>query len=915
MLTISKALSSSQARTYHAKEFISAEQNYWKQDGAVVGEWHGRLAERFGLSGPVSEEHFSRLAEGQHPLTGEQLVRHRVVQEYERNDGSKVAPVEHRAGWDATFSAPKSVSLTALVGGDDRVREAHRAAVDTALSELERYTQARLGGNRPAETTGAFVVAKFEHDTARPVDGYAAPQLHTHAVIFNVTERENDQTRALQERALFESQQFATAVYQSELTYRLRSLGYEIASGRSGAPEIKGYSQEYLDASSPRSQQIRAYLERGGFEGHEAAQIAAHSTRDSKKAVSVGEAVAAHRKLAAEFGHQADRVVEQAQQRALKPEPEHQAMRQSPHQAVTYARDRNFEREAVVDERRLYRDALRRGMGNLTLTQIRSALDERMASGEFQIASRKIYASARQFTTEEMIRSEKEVIAWVIDGQNRNKQIASIQQVVHITNANAHLNAAQRRVVEEVLLSRDQIQGLQGTAGTGKTTALSVIHRGAEAAGYSVDGFAPTSRAANQLREAGIPADTLQGFLARNRSRAGDRDERHLYFLDESSLSSTRQMRDFLRRIGDQDRVLLIGDTRQHQAVEAGKPFEQLQQAGMRTAHLDQIIRQRDPELRRAVEYLAQGDTETGLALLQEQDRIREVPNKQDRIREIARSFADAPTGTLIVSPDNASRRQINEAVRAELQQRGLLNCNEQSVSVLAPRSEFTGADRAWASQYEVGDVLRYRRGSGKHSLAAGTYAEVVNVQPEHHQITVRRSDGLEVSYDPSRLKGVDTYKSITIQLAVGDRVQFTAPMKDLRVANREQGIVETLSPEGRASIHLDSGRNVSLNPQQMRHLDHGYAVTSHSSQGLTADRVLVHVDTGVYPELVSDRFAYVSISRASQDATLYTNSVERLGELVSRSQGKSSALETSQKIGVKPQLINHLASGQGLAV
>jgi ATP-dependent exoDNAse (exonuclease V) alpha subunit len=139
--------------------------------------------------------------------------------------------------------------------------------------------------------------------------------------------------------------------------------------------------------------------------------------------------------------------------------------------------------------------------------------------------------------------------------------------------------------------------------------------------------------------------------------------------------------------------------------------------------------------------------------------------------------------------------------------------------------------------------------------------------------------------------------------------------MKDLRVANREQGTVEALSPEGHASIQLDSGRKVSLNPEQMRHLDHGYAVTSHSAQGLTADRVLVHVDTGIHPELVSDRFAYVSVSRASQDATLYTNSLERLGELVSRSHGKSSALETTQKIGVKPQLINHLASGQGLAV
>ena len=133
--------------------------------------------------------------------------------------------MEHRAGWDATFSAPKSVSLTALVGGDIRVREAHRESVRVALGELERYTQARIGNVHAPETTGKFIAATFEHDTARPVDGYAAPQLHTHAVIFNMTERENGQTRALQERSLFQSQQYATSVYRSELAMRLQESG------------------------------------------------------------------------------------------------------------------------------------------------------------------------------------------------------------------------------------------------------------------------------------------------------------------------------------------------------------------------------------------------------------------------------------------------------------------------------------------------------------------------------------------------------------------------------------------------------------------------------------------------------------------------------------------------------------------
>src|SRR5205823_3864452 len=176
--------------------------------GVIAGEWQGRLAAGLGLTGAVSEEEFARLGQGQHPKSGEQLVRQRASYEYTDANGKRVKTMEHRAGWDATFSAPKSVSLTALVGGDDRVREAHRESVAVALDELERYTQARLGGNLPAETTGKWVAAKFEHDSARPVDGYAAPQLHTHVVFFNLTEVEGGEARALQPRELYKTQQY-----------------------------------------------------------------------------------------------------------------------------------------------------------------------------------------------------------------------------------------------------------------------------------------------------------------------------------------------------------------------------------------------------------------------------------------------------------------------------------------------------------------------------------------------------------------------------------------------------------------------------------------------------------------------------------------------------------------------------------
>jgi conjugative relaxase-like TrwC/TraI family protein len=807
--------------------------------------------------------------------------------------------VEHRAGWDATFSAPKSVSLTALVGSDHRVREAHGQAVNVALSELERYTQARLGGNRPAETTGELVAAKFEHDTARPVDGYAAPQLHTHAVIFNVAERSDGTTRALQPQGLFDSQQFATAVYQSELTFRLRGLGYEIESGRSGAPEIRGYSQEYLDASSPRSQQIREHLEKTGYQGPEAAQIAAHSTRDRKEIHSPAEVLAAHRQIAAEFGNQADKVVMEARRRAQEYAHEHdrESSQQVARQAVTYARDRSFEREAVTDERDLYRDALRRGMSETTYSQVRAGFEARIAAGEFQLVTGQKHDSGRSFTTAETIRAEKEILRRMQQGQGRAEQIMSIQSAVAHTQKQQHLNVGQRTAAEEILTSRDVVQGLEGRAGVGKTTLLKSVGEAAEKRGYVVEGFAPTSRAANQLRDAGISADTLQGFLV----RAGQpNSDRHLYMLDESSLASTKQVRDFLVKLESGDRVLLIGDTRQHQGVEAGKPFEQLVNAGMKTTQLDQIVRQRAaPELLKAVEHLSRGEVAEGVALLEQQGRVTEIADAQQRIGAIARSYAANPDNTIVVSPDNASRRQINQAVRSELQALGTVATEDHAMRVLAPRSDMTGADRTWAARYAVDDVLHYPRGSQDIGIEKQSYTRIIATEPKDNLLTVQKEDGTTVTYNPARLYGVTIYRELEREFAVGDRLSFTAPSKELGVANRDLGTVEQIASNGQLTVRMDNGKFVAFDADQMRHFDHGYTVTSHSSQGLTADRVLVNIDTNVHPELINPRFAYVSVSRAAHDAHVFTNNAASLTTSLGHSVTKASAIEMEPGIAI----------------
>jgi conjugative relaxase-like TrwC/TraI family protein len=893
MLTISKPLSAGQAQTYHQKEFSAKEQNYWSQRGVIAGEWQGRLAGQFGLAGTVSAEDFAKLSQGQHPQTGEQLVRQRASYEYQDADGKTIKTMEHRAGWDATFSAAKSVSLTALVGGDERVREAHRESVRVALDQLEHYAQARIGGNHPPETTGKFIAAKFEHDTARPVDGYVAPQLHTHAVVFNITERDNGQPRAIQPQSLFASQQFATAIYQSELTYRLRQLGYEITTGRSGAPEIKGYTQEYLDASSPRSQQIREYLERTGRSGKESAEIAAHSTRDRKGIHSPGEVMAAHRKLAADFGHQAEAVVHAARERSQnqgKPVNSFERVRES----LTFSRDKNFEREAVVDERALIRDGLRRGMGEITHGQVRANLDARLASGEFQIVERLQGVPGRQFTTARTIEAEHEILRRMREGQNEVQSVLSRPHAIAVADQYVHLNSAQKSVVEDVLSSPDRIQGIQGFAGAGKTTTLAVIRSAAETQGYEVEGLAPTSRAARQLNEAGIEAGTLQGFLAR--AANPDRpEEKRFYFVDESSLSSTNQIREFLSRIGPNDRVLLIGDIRQHQGVEAGRPFEQLQEAGMRTAKLDEIVRQKNPALKSAVELLATGQVSAALDALQQQGHVKEIPNSEERVRAIAKCYVESPENTLIVSPDNASRQELNAAVRQELKATGTIAPEDHTFLVLVQRQDLTGAERSWASQYEINDVVRYARGSKAIGIGAGAYATVVAINPAANQLTVEKANQELATYDPRRLTGVSVYQEIDREFSVGDRIQFTAPDKSLGVANRDMAAIDVIHPDGRLSARLDNNRQIEFCASEHRHFDHGYAVTSHSAQGLTAERVLVNADTGVHPDLINSRFGYVSISRASHQATLFTDDAAKLRPQLGADVSKTSALEINQ--------------------
>jgi conjugative relaxase-like TrwC/TraI family protein len=680
MMTMSRAISAGQALDYYQQEFTNSKDNYYSEAGEVIGRWSGRLADEWELRGEVTSEQYERLVAGQDPRTGEQLVQAVTARDTVNAYGEQVTTAEHRAGWDATISAPKSVSLAALVGDDERVKVAHRESVNEALKGFEEYLQARGGGDKPSITTGKMVAAQFEHTSSRPdrTNGYAAPQLHTHVVVFNMTQTEDaGKVRSVQPLELFRSQKYATAIYRAHLAEKLQGLGYEIeVDPRTGAPEIKGFSEAYLQESSPRreevlkeAEQIKERLEREGITVTDNAGLkhaAAHNDRASKH---YDRAEMRERALAMDARHdgQAQSLVAQARER----EPFRLAQDQittRAQEAVTFARDNAVEREAVADMREVMTDALRRNLGRTTYEAVTTELRRRQELGEFIDIMRD--PRSPEITTRRMLQMEQDNIQTVMHGKGSSLAVVRASRVEDVVansaqNHQLKLNANQQSALETILSSEDQILGMQGGAGTGKTTVLSVLREAAEKEGYQVRGFAPTTRAAKQLGESGIQTETLQKFLRR---RQEPTTSKQLFVLDESSLASTKQLHKFFGRLDAEDKVLLVGDVRQHQAVEAGSPFEQLQKHGMTTAQLNEIVRQRDPELKQTVAKLSVRNIREAVAELESRGKVIEIRSERERFERMAQDYCKQPTNTLVISPANRERAQLNSLIHQQLQ-------------------------------------------------------------------------------------------------------------------------------------------------------------------------------------------------------------------------------------------------------
>lgn len=965
-----------------AAHYFEKTDDYYAKEGHR-GIWQGAGAERLGLSGGVERDAFKDLLEGKLP-NGE-VARKRMPKMQKDGKDSK-----ERLGIDFTFSAPKSVSIAALVNGDERLIKAHDEAVSAALSQLEARALARkkVKGVSFRQHTANLVFATFRHELSRTQD----PQLHTHSIAMNLTQRDDGQWVALTNDEVLKSVKVVGAFYRAELAKRLQEYGYEIRSTRNGF-ELADISDKAIELFSTRSKQIEEALKSKGLDRDSAnsktKQTITKATRPNKTDADRAELRQEWQQLLDSAGVKlkppaaADSIVTKVRdvirdiERSIAPDrvakreqAEVAEAQEKARRAVDLAIEHLTERQGIFTRNELVERAMitaldahghieaeiekavsdGRMVAELALYQSAKSFsreaqqeaDDKLAkffkkdggtrlsvaswvaltmanTGRTQeqaqklvdesIQSGRLVRTEQRYTTKAMLRDEVVILQKARAGRGA---IAAIKDssAVDTMLGQSNLNDGQKSAARLILTTQDRIVGVQGWAGVGKSHMLKqtvdAIQQEAarvlQEGGYKVIGLAPYASQNKALAELGMASQTLASFLMRKQDY-GKLDERSVVFLDEASVVPAHQMRDLIEKVEARNaRLVLIGDVKQTQAVEAGKPFEQLVDSGMAVAHITEIQRQKDPELKAAVMNAAAGKVVK--AARQLAGRIVQHANDEKRHDAIASAYADLTEDqrnqTLVVVGTNDARRSINARVR------GRLGLGEGSVVGTVVSVDMTRAEKKMAGNFQVGQLLVFESAKRGGQFARGVQYEIVAVDTAKNLLIVQGADGKPHKMNPAEIKNFSAYAKEDISLAPGDWIRITRNNTKLGVANGERHKIEAVTPTG---VRLQGG--IELPRTQRLHLQYGYAMTVHSAQGLTMDRVYMDVKT---KSLTSNRAVfYVGISRPRHELRVFTDNADALPEAVAREPKKYAALELRRE-SIEHEFLAKEVSRQALA-
>ena len=861
------------------------------------GQWTGRGAASLGLSGSVDSGTLNDLIRGRLP-NGSELGTRRQA------DGSR----EHTGGWDLTFSAPKSVSVVAEISGDRALFRAHNDAVKEAVRWLEDEAAAlRRNGwlGSKLEQTGNLVVALFQHDTSREQD----PQLHTHALVLNATQRADGAWRSLFSLPLYEHQLAAGNVYRAALAMSLQRMGFEVERTHAdGRFEVVGVPEEALQGFSTRRAQIEEKLAGWRAEGAEASERAALMTRSRKRDADLPTLRTRWNERARAMGFDVTAML--AQTRSQTPQIHAPATREED-QFLRAAVARLGEREAAFTHADLIAATLSEGMGRIDVASPNRIIERNARSQGLDLYEARI-GERKAWTTPVAHEQERRVEKQMEAGQGAVKPAMSKGQV-RAELKDTFLNDSQKAAVELVVSSPDQFVAIVGRPGTGKTTLINEAGELFRKQGFTLVGMAPNGAAAKELEGVGgLPKSrTIASQLARMGTRIGElrgmeRAERaaalegfrkEVWIVDEASQINNRDMRRLVYFAGlTGARVAFIGDPAQLGAINAGKPFERLIESGIRHVVMNQILRQEREQDRDMVRSAIDRDIAGAMNMLK--DCTWTFADEKVRHQAMIREWSEDHEHRMLVTLRNSAKAQLNDLARDWLRQNRLLG-KEHHVEQLVPVFGFK-ADRQRAAHYEVGDVVRFGHTYRRLDFKRDTYWSVTEVEKKDSINRLTLSNGQQTrTFNPreerNAMRHAEHFRPRKTTLAVNDRIVWNRPDPAKKLVNGDVLTVQHIT-KGQAIARTAAGTRVMIDcraKEADQHWDHAYVTTLYKSQGKTADGVLV--DAPLRDSALMDHHAFlVGVSRHRQQVRLYTDDPEILAERIIRNVGdKTSAVES----------------------
>lgn len=938
MLSVAGVRSASGAANYFAKD------DYYTVEGSSeISAWGGEGAEAIGLSGEVSKDAFEGVLNGILP------------------SGEAVAQVENRrAGYDLTFSMPKSASVMAYVAGDKRVLDANMAAVKATMAWVEKnLAEGRrdIEGRKVPVQTGNLVYALFQHDTSRALD----PQAHIHAVIANLTRMPDGKWQALHADKLWSHNSIIGSIYHAFLRAGLERIGYQVdLKGKHGTFEIAGVPKAVIGEFSQRREEILDHATRLGIKSPEGLREITKRSRDPKldvedraalkqgwidqaaahgfdgkdlRAAAEARAGMASSENALERGYRAivdavtgarqtlgallrpqDPLVDNALARAVKSRAEARAQL-----AVASAVRILSEREAAWPVNLLGKTALDLGLKGVTVDLIERRIDRlvqnrQLIPGVATAADR----TGRMVTTQEALRTEEKILAAVEEGKGKSEPIVAAADAPQRLQdaAERPLNPGQLAAATMILSSADRTVSVQGAAGTGKSTMLQAVARVAEEEGARITGLAFQNKMVADLAEgAGIKAQTIASFVLANERFVTERDTLGyeaareklagtMLLVDETSMVSSNEMlklHQITAALGV-DKLVLVGDRQQLSSIDAGKAFAMIQAGGGTMARMDQNIRQRTDQLRTVAALANIGKAGAALKVLG--DRVVEAGEPAaaaaDMWLELSPGEREA---TAVFASGRDARAVINQRIQDGLIAEGSVKGQAIHLTVFE-RVNTTREELRYASTYRQGQTLEVGRGGAQDvGIKAGRY-DVLKV---HANGKVELSDGRRrIRFDPQKLSPTEQRDRLQLsekkdlQLREGDRIRWTANDKQRGLHNAALARVVGVDADG---VKVETADKVlltlSLGDPMLSRLDLAYSLNMHMAQGITTDKAIT-VMSSHERNLSNQRLFNVGVTRVRDELTMVVDDKEKLARQLDMNPGnKTSSLETLGRLDI----------------